>query len=137
MVEERKMMTLDEARTFFENDNFATKTTGITIESVEPGRTVCKLKLAEKHLTAHGGVMGGVIFTLADFCFAVAANAEGNLTLTAAASVNFTGKAKGSELTAVCIPVKEGKRLCVFETTVTDETGSLVAKATLTGMYVV
>ena len=64
------------ARKVFADDKYATELTGITIETVRRDSTICTLQLAQCHRNARGAVMGGVIFTLADFTFAIAANSS-------------------------------------------------------------
>ena len=85
------MMTLDEARAFFREDRFATELAGITIEDVREQSVRCVMPITPGHRNAAGAVMGGAIFTLADFAFAVAANVGGVLTVTTTASVSFVG----------------------------------------------
>ena len=64
---------LKSAIEFFKNDKFAAST-GVEILSVETGRAVCALEISQGHVNSDGFVQGGVIFTLADSAFAVAAN---------------------------------------------------------------
>lgn len=130
------MMTLEEARAIFAKDIYATETTGIRIDAVESDHAECSMKITEKHLAAHNGVMGGAIFTLADFCFAVASNADGRLTVTTSSMINYIGRAKGTVLVARCELVKSGSRTCLYTTTVRDELGNLVAQVTSNGMHV-
>ena len=68
------MTDVEEARAYFSNDKFAMKTTGIQIDDVKPLYAKCSLKITDAHKNAAGAVMGGAIFTLADFTFAVAVN---------------------------------------------------------------
>ena len=68
------MPTLEELRNRFQRDRFAMEVLGAEIEEAGPGRARCGLALRPCHMNANGTPMGGVIFTLADFAFAVAAN---------------------------------------------------------------
>lgn len=61
----------------FENDRFATEN-GAVIEEVEEHYAQCSLKLGSRHRNAMGAVMGGVYFTLADFCFCCSCELAGN-----------------------------------------------------------
>ena len=70
------MQTLDEVRKFFQNDVYATGTTGIEIADARPGYAKVTLKIDERHINAVGRVMGAVYYTMADFAFAVATNYE-------------------------------------------------------------
>lgn len=65
--------TLDEVRERFSKDRFAT-VNGAVIETVDEGFARCSMELNDTHRNALGAVMGGAIFTLADFAFAVASN---------------------------------------------------------------
>lgn len=128
-------MTLGEAKEYFALDRFATEATGIEIEAVEPGYARCSFQIEAKHLGAHNHVMGGAIFTLADFTFAVATNDREHLTMTISSNISYLSAAQGERLTAECHCVKDGKRLCHFQTEVYDDTGRQVALVTATGMH--
>ena len=70
------MGTLEEARKIFSKDLYATELSGIEIDDIGKDYAKCSMKLTEKHKNAYGGIMGGAIYTLADFAFAVASNYE-------------------------------------------------------------
>ena len=59
---------VNEAREFFKGDRFCTDM-GVHIDELTDKGCVCSLVIDERHINAVGGVMGGVIFTLADFAF--------------------------------------------------------------------
>ena len=65
--------SIEEAREFFKGDKFATNL-GIQLDELTEDYCVCSLDIEENHKNAVGGVMGGVMFTLADFSFAVLSN---------------------------------------------------------------
>lgn len=118
----------------FRSDCFATETLGAVIRDAEPGRAVCALALRPCHMNANRVPMGGVIFTLADFAFAVAANgySERN-TVSQHASITFLTPAKGQELLAEARCLKEGRTTCLYAVEVRDELGGYVAHATING----
>ena len=124
------------ARKMFAADRFATETTGIVIEAAEADYARCTLDVAERHLNANGHVMGGVLFTLADFTFAVAANSgEDTSAVTIASNMQFLRAAQGRRLLAEAKCLKSGRSTCVMEVTITDvEKNRTVAKATVTGL---
>ena len=128
-------MTLEETRAFFKGDVYATEVTGIGIDACGPNYAKCSLALESKHRNAAGQVMGGVLFTLADFAFAVAANNSGPLTVTAVSQISFLSAARGSVLTAETRLVKDGKRSCYFQIDITDDLGTLVATVSSSGMH--
>lgn len=129
------MKTIEEVRAFFKNDRFAMDN-GAYIEAVGEGYAKCSMTLDEKHYNAVGGVMGGAIYTLADFAFAVCLNWEKPSQVTLAANITFIGKAKGNKLYAEANLIKQGRKTsyCVVE--ITDGYGNTVAHVTSNG-YVV
>lgn len=134
-VNEDKMMTLDEVRERFSHDRFAT-VNGAVVEEVDDGYARCSMELNETHRNALGAVMGGAIFTLADFAFAVASNWNKNPQVSLNASISFLGKAKGTKLIAQAQKVKEGRKTCYYEVAVSDELGIQVAHMTSNGFAV-
>lgn len=69
------MRSLTDIQNAFLRDRFATDCAKIHILEAKPDFSVCEMPITEEHLNARGTVMGGAIFTLADFTAAVAANA--------------------------------------------------------------
>lgn len=128
-------MTLDEVRGRFSHDRFAT-VNGAVIDEIGEGYAKCTMVLNDTHRNALGAVMGGAIFTLADFAFAVASNWNKNPQVSLGASISFLGRAKGERLTAEARKVKEGRKTCYYEIMVTDELGNQVAHMTSNGFAV-
>ncbi len=121
------------ARERFSADLFATEATGIEIEAAEPGYARCSFTPEAKHMNAVGTVMGGALFTLADFTFAIAANIGGNLTQSLTSQISFHTIAKGDRITAEAKLVRGGRTTCYYNVTITDNTGRHVATAVITG----
>ncbi len=122
-----------DARSRFAEDKYATEATGIFIEYVDENYAKCSLTVKPFHLNAMGFVMGGAIFTLADFAFAVAACTENPRTVSLNSQISYLNPSKGPILYAEAICLKNGKTACFFEITVTDSGGNVVAKVTTTG----
>ena len=127
--------TLDEVRERFSKDRFAT-VNGAVIETVDEGFARCSMELNDTHRNALGAVMGGAIFTLADFAFAVASNWNKDPRVSLTASISFLGRAKGNKLIAEASKIREGRRTCCYEIIVSDELGSQVAHMTSNGFIV-
>ncbi len=123
----------EKANAFFKADTYAVETTGIEILEVKPNYAKCRLSVMPKHLNAANTVMGGAIFTLADFTFAVAANSGGVMTQSLTAQIAYLSVAKGRTLFAEANCVKDGKSTCYFIVDITDELGVKVASVTVTG----
>ncbi len=132
---ENTIMTIDEVRERFSHDRFAT-VNGAVIDEIEEGYAKCSMELNDTHRNALGAVMGGAIFTLADFAFAVASNWNKNPQVSLNASISFLGRAKGSKLIAAARKIKEGRKTCYYEVTISDELGNQVAHMTSNGFAV-
>lgn len=128
------MASLEEIRSRFRNDHFATEATGIVIDSAEPGKAVCSIILEERHMNENKVPMGGAIFTLADLACAVAANGYSEKkTVSQHASITFLAPAKGSRLIAEASCLRDGRTTALYSVDVRDELGTYVAHATVNG----
>ena len=127
---------IEEIRARFAADRFATEAAGIAIDEVREGYAKCSMEIAPVHRNAAGAVMGGAIFTLADFCFAVAANsgagAQG-ITVSLSSSITFLSGAKGNKLIGEAACVKSGRSTCLYTVSIADELGTKVAFVTVNG----
>lgn len=131
------MSALEEIRNRFKNDHFATDTTGIVIDSAEPGKAVCSMNLEERHMNENNVPMGGAVFTLADFTCAIASNGYSERkTVSQNVSITFLSPAKGKRLIAEASCLREGRTTALYMADVRDELGNYVAHAVLNG-YVI
>ena len=119
--------TIDEARGYFYNDKFATEN-GMTLDELDATHAVCGLTVTARHKNAYGGVMGGAIFTLADFAFAALTNDLERKTVAQQVSINYLSAPKGEKLTATATYKKNGRSSCVVNVDVTDDQGREVAQ---------
>ena len=115
------------AQDSFSADVYAIKTTGVKIEKVSPGYCLCSLTVDERHLNNNGDVMGGAIFTLADYAFGTAANIGGQPTVTLSCTINFMRATRGPVLYAEAKKQKIGRNVSFFEVDITDPDGKLIA----------
>lgn len=134
---------LDKINAFFKGDVYAMEQTGVTIEEAGEGYAVCSFIPDEKHANADGVVQGGAIYTLADFCFAVAANAKGLIetgrptTVTLSANASYLRPAKlGEKLVAKANCVKQGRSACYYQVQVASERepDRIIASVVINGM---
>ena len=121
------MTDLEKAKELFNDDKFATESTGIEILAVKAEYAKCYLKLQPKHLNANDRVMGGAIFTLADFTFAVAANYDQTPCVTRTSEITFLSQPKGDTLIAESKLIKDGHTACTYQISVNDEFSDPVA----------
>ncbi len=127
-----KFKTIEEAREYFSKDRFATEN-GMVLEELDENHAVCSLELSDRHRNAYGGVMGGAIFTLADFAFAALSNDMENVTVAQQVSINYLSASKGTRLVARASYRKNGRSSCVVNVDVTDDVGRDVAQFVGTG----
>ena len=124
--------TLEEAKEYFKDDGFASDN-GIVLEELDDAHAVSSLVLTAKHKNAMGGVMGGAIFTLADFAFAALSNQLHHGTVAQQVSINYLGAPKGGKLIAKAVCRKNGRSSCIVNVDVTDDTGRDIAQFVGTG----
>lgn len=117
----------------FSHDIYAVETTGVRIEEAGVNYSKCSLVIDERHLNVNRDVMGGAIFTLADYAFGVAANTGSSPTVSLSSSINFIRATKGPVLFAEAKCVKRGKNIVFFEITVTDSEENVVANVMANG----
>ena len=123
---------VEEAKKYFQNDRYA-MITGACLEELTDEYSLASLKLGDVHKNANGGLMGGVIFTLADFAFAVLSNHLHMPTVAQQVSINYLGAPKGDKLLARAVCKKDGSRTTVINVDVTDDTGRDIAQFTGSG----
>ncbi len=128
------MTDVERATQFFSKDIYATEVTGIVIDAVSKGYAKCSLKIEDRHKNAVSAVMGGVIFTLADFVFAVASNFDSDsVTVTLVSQISYLSSVKGDILYGESRIVKDGRSNCFYEINITDNLGTNVAIVSVTG----
>lgn len=124
--------SLEEAREFFYKDKFAVET-GVTLDELTEDKAICSLEITNIHKNAYGGVMGGVIFTLSDFAFAVLSNQLHQPTVAQQVSINYLSAPKGNKLTAEAYCRKNGRTSSIIIVDVSDDVGRDVAQFVGTG----
>lgn len=114
--------TTEQARRVFQQDRYATDLTGIEISFVGEHESRCTLTVDDRHRNARGAVMGGALFTLADFAAAVAANSEDIHEdaplhwVSLDATIHYLSPCLGDRLEAVCVPLKTGRTTALYQT---------------------
>ena len=124
--------SIEEAREFFKGDKFATNI-GVSLDELTEDSCVCSLELCDDFKNAYGAVMGGAIFTLGDFAFAVMSNQLHKLTVGLQVSINYLSGAKGEKLIAKATVRKDGRTTSVINVDITDDTGREIAQFVGTG----
>lgn len=102
---------------------------GMVVETDEPGRAVVSMPVREDMTNGFAITHGGLVFTLADTAFAIACNEDDRVTVAAGADITFLkSTVAGQTLTATAVRRTRSGRTGVYDVTVTDETGDVVAE---------
>ena len=111
----------------FANDR-ASKSLGILVLSVTPGRAVLTMTVRGDMLNGHNICHGGLIAVLADSAFAYACNSYNEWTVASGFSIDLMAPSHlGDELTATCHEVSKTGRTGLYDTEVTNQHGKRVA----------
>ena len=124
--------TPEEARAYFSKDRFATEN-GMSPDELDGEHSVTSMTIGDRHRNAYGGVMGGAIFTLADFAFAALTNDLERVAVAQQVSISYLSAPKGTRLIATARYRKDGRTSCVVNVDVVDDTGRDVAQFVGTG----
>lgn len=124
--------SVEEAKEYFKNDKFAYNS-GMVLEDLGEDFSLCSMDLDDRHLNANGGIMGGVMFTLADLAFAALSNNIHRPTVAQQVSINYLAAPKGKKLIARAELLKNGRSSTIIQVKVSDETGRDIALFTGTG----
>ncbi len=117
---------MDVLREYFKMDNLAAAL-NMKIEHIEPGGAVVTMPVSEIHMNGLNVVHGGALFSLADFCFAVASNSHGRAAVAVNVNMAFYRAVTSGILTATAHEMHLGNRLAGYTVNVTDASGALAA----------
>lgn len=93
---------------------------GFALLELGDGHAVVRVRLTPELLNAHGTVHGGLVFTLADTAFGMAANGGPARAVTQQADIRFISPAAAGEvLTARATQVSRAGRTAILDVTVT------------------
>lgn len=115
------------AAAMWETDQ-ASKWLGMRLDHVTPGGSIMSFEVQAHHCNGHLICHGGYIFTLADSAFAFACNSYNKVTLAHQNAITFCAPGhKGDRLTATAIEVVRQGRSGVYDVTVTNQDGTVIA----------
>jgi acyl-CoA thioesterase len=102
---------------------------GMRLLADDPGRAVVELTVRPDHLNGFAITHGGIVFALADTAFAIACNEDEKVTVAAGADVTFLrSTTTGDMLTATAVRRARSGRTGVYDVTVADQEGRVVAE---------
>lgn len=106
----------------------ASQQLGMKIISVAPGRAVMTMLVKNHMIQGHNSCHGGYLFILADSTFAFACNSYDKATVASGCSIEYVTPAKeGDVLTASAEELSRGNRTGVYDITITNQDGQVVA----------
>lgn len=111
------------------------KLIGFELVAIEPGSAVIELQASEVHRNPMGTLHGGILCDIADASMGIAYASnlnDGETFTTLELKINFLKPIWNARLRATSRVVKQGRTVGLVECDITDETGSLVARATST-----
>lgn len=107
----------------------ASRGLGMTIEAIGPGSAALSMTVRPEMVNGHGLCHGGFIFTLADSAFAFACNSRGQRHVAQHCQVTFVAPGRlGMRLTAVAQERQRAERSGIYDITVRDEAGTVIAE---------
>jgi acyl-CoA thioesterase len=110
-------------------DDNASRGLGMQLLEVGPGRAHVAMTVTATMVNGHGICHGGFIFALADSAFAFACNSYGQRVVAQHCSVTFIAPAHlGTRLTANAVERHRGPRSGIYDITVSDEAGAVIAE---------
>ena len=102
---------------------------GMRLDHAGPGEAVLSMRVRDDMVNGHGSCHGGFIFALADSAFAFACNAYDQRAVAQHCAVTFLRPGKrGEVLTARAVERVRGGRSGLYDVTVTDPEGQVVAE---------
>lgn len=125
--------TDEEIREFFKCDIFASKQANCRVIESWVGHGKAEMVIVpEMHYNAEGHVMGGAVFTLADYAFAAASMPGSVDAVSLVSTIEFMRFTRGSKLIAVCDADRVGNKVGFFTTDVHDDLGAHIARVVTT-----
>jgi len=110
---------------------------GVRIVSLARDKIAAEMPVAPMHMNRNGRVNGGALMAFADLLGAagtVANLPEGYRTTTLESKTNFFAAGEGPVLTGVSVPLHIGRTTNVWQTTIRNQDGRMVAIVTQTQM---
>ena len=112
-------------REYFKKDKFV-ELAGIKIDTLSEDRAVIRAEITPDHLNANGCVQGGMLYTAADFAFAVLSNYIHPVTVTQGGHIQYLRPAFTTFITATATETERAGHNTVSEVIVRDDKEKIV-----------
>lgn len=127
------MTVLEEYMAYRNEHNEYASFMGIRTTEMKEGYARGELPVRKEFTNAIGSIHGGCLFSLADTIGGSAASSYGIRATTLSSDFHYLSPGIGvDKLYAEAIEIKNGKRISVYDVSVTDENGKLLAKGNFT-----
>ncbi|MEY8339102.1 PaaI family thioesterase [Lachnospiraceae bacterium 62-35] len=129
------MMDYEKLRNHRNKINAFANMLGLSITEIGDGYARSEMPVSSRHLNPIGSVHGGCLFTIADVTCGAAASSHGCAITTVDGNLHYLRAA----IDATCLygearELKYGKRLSVYEISITDQDGHLLTSGIFTFM---
>lgn len=112
--------------TFLADDRFV-RSIGIELMEVGEGTAMAQMEITPGHTNAAGNVQGGVLFTLADFTLAAAANSYMRIAVTLRADITYLKPVSQGMVYARAKEISLGHKISTYQVEIIDEQGEMLA----------
>lgn len=127
------MKDINRLKEFFKKDRYIIKN-GIEIIEINEQYAICRADINENHLNAADVVQGGMIYTIADFTFAVLANFIHESAVSQTATITYIKAAKNCKsIYAKAEELSFSKHNCIHKVTVYNEKEQIIAIMQMNG----
>lgn len=128
-----RMKDINSLKEFFKQDRYIIKN-GIEIVEISEKYAVCKAEITENHLNACDVVQGGMIYTIADFTFAVLANYLHERAVSQTAAITYIKAAENCRtIYAKAEELSFSTHNCIHKVTVYDQDNNILAIMQMSG----
>ena len=125
-------MDIERLKKYFKDDKYV-ELSGIEILEVTDSAAVIGAAILPCHLNANGVVQGGMLYTMADFAFAVLANNLHPVTVSQTGQITYLSAAVTDYITAEATEIARKGRNCVCNVVMKDNAGNIVCTAQFNG----
>jgi acyl-CoA thioesterase len=122
-----KTDSMNELRNRFESDPF-TRHIGVELIDFGDGQARSRLTIRDCHRNGHGVVHGGVIYSMAVWTMAVAANSRQPLSLGIQGNISFVKAVMGGTIFAFAQEISLGRKISAYRVSIRDDTDQPVAE---------
>lgn len=119
-------------KNYFKNDRFV-ELAGIKIEEIGEEFVTVSAEIDQRHLNANGFVQGGMLYTLADFAFAVLGNYLHPVTVTQGGQIQYVRAVQAKKIKATATEKIRSGHNTICDVTIENDGGEIVCLCRFNG----